>query len=51
MRAFWKLWRQKGLQNYLRMAVNEENGIRYSHTAKGLPTVVVQHANYAMAAE
>ena len=39
MRAFWKLHRDKGLENFLHEACDEKSNVRYSHSVKILPIV------------
>lgn len=50
MRAFWKLHRTKGIEKYLEEASTNPE-IRYCHTLKHLPCIVVHHANYASQSE
>lgn len=51
MRAFYKLHRPQGLEAYLQWATGKDNDVRYSHSAKNLPTTVVYHSNWAKQAE
>lgn len=51
MRAFWKLHKEKGIENFLHEACDEKSNVRYSHMVKILPIVCTQNSNYAQAQE